>query len=104
MWCQAYIWIVNHMDFLLISVLYWASKETYHFFRATLTKIHHIKINHIWTQISYNSPREAHLKNQRIAFVKKEKNPVKSPRLIFQKSQKLLTENLRERAPIQNIQ
>ena len=25
----------------------WASKETYHFFRVTLTKIHCIKINHI---------------------------------------------------------
>ena len=34
-----------------------------------LTKIHHIKINHIWTQISYSS----YLKNQRVAFVKKEK-------------------------------
>ena len=30
--------------------IHWASKETYHFFRATLTKIHAIKIN-IWTQI-----------------------------------------------------
>ena len=35
--------------------LHWASKETYHFFRATLTKIHSIKINHIWTQISFNT-------------------------------------------------
>ena len=52
--------------------LHWASKETYHFFKATLTKIHRIKINHIWTQISYySSPHEAHLKNQRVAFVKK---------------------------------
>ena len=36
--------------------IHWASKETYHFFRATLTKIHAIKINNIWTQISFNTP------------------------------------------------
>ena len=35
--------------------IHWASKETYHFFRATLTKIHSIKINHIWTQISFTA-------------------------------------------------
>ena len=35
--------------------IYWASKETYHFFRATLTEIHAIKINNIWTQISFNT-------------------------------------------------
>ena len=57
----------------------------------------------IWTEILYNSPHEAHLKNQRIAFVKKDKYPEKSQRVIFQKSQKLLAENLHERAPIQNI-
>ena len=34
----------------------------------------------------------------------KEKNAMKSQRVIFLKSQKLLAENLRERAPIQNIQ
>ena len=32
-----------------------------------------LKINHIWTLISYNTPYEAHLKNQRVSFVKKEK-------------------------------
>ena len=69
-----------------------------------LTKIHHIKINHIWTQISYSFPYEAHLKNQRVAFVKKEKNLMKSQKVSFQKSQKLLAENLHERTPIQNIQ
>ena len=53
--------------------MHWASKETYHFFRATLTKIHFIKINHIKAQISYDSPYEAHLKNQRVAFAKTEK-------------------------------
>ena len=31
----------------LHRILHWASKETYHFFRATLTKIHHIKMDHI---------------------------------------------------------
>ena len=35
--------------------LHWASKETYHFFRVTFTEIHCIKINHIWTQISFNT-------------------------------------------------
>ena len=61
-------------------------------------------MNHIWTQISYSSPIEAHLKNQRVVFVKKEKNAVKSQQVIFQKSQKLLAENLHKRPPIQNIQ
>ena len=36
--------------------LHWASKETDHFFRTTLPKIHCIKINNIWTQISFNTP------------------------------------------------
>ena len=36
--------------------LHWASKETYHFFRARLTKIHTIKINNIWTQVNFNTP------------------------------------------------
>ena len=46
--------------------------------------------------ISYNTPYEAHLKNQRVTFVKKEKNAVKSQKIIFQKSQKLFTENSHE--------
>ena len=54
----------------------WASKETCHFFRATLIKIRRIKINNILTQISYNSPHEAHLKNQRNAFVEMEKKKI----------------------------
>ena len=78
--------------------IHWASKETYHFFRATLTKIHRININHIWTQISYSFPHEAHLKNQMVASVKKEKN-VKLQKVIFQKSHKLLAEILLERPP-----
>ena len=52
-----------------------------------------------------STPYETHLKNQRVDFVKKEKNAVKSQKVgFFQKSQKLLTENLHERPPIQNIQ
>ena len=39
----------------LSIILHWASKETYYFFRATLTKIYAIKINNIWTQISFNT-------------------------------------------------
>ena len=35
--------------------LHCASKETDHFFRTTLPKIHCIKINNIWTQISFNT-------------------------------------------------
>ena len=85
-------------------IIHWASKETYHFFIATPTKIHHIKINHIWTLISYSTPYETHLKYQRVAFVKKDKNVVKLQKVICQKSQKLLTENLHDRPPIQNIQ
>ena len=52
------------------------------------------------TKISYSSPHEAHLKNQRVAFVKKEKNAVKLQKVNFLNSQKLLAENLRERLPI----
>ena len=47
-----------------------------------LTRIHHIKIN-IWTLVSYSTLYEAHLKNQRVAFVKKEKNVVESQKVIF---------------------
>ena len=39
-----------------IFKLHWASKETYHFFRAMLTEIHAVKINNIWIQISFNTP------------------------------------------------
>ena len=58
-------------------------QKKHHFFRAMLTKIHPIKMNHIWIQISYSSPHEAHLKIQRVAFVKKEKNLVKLQRSLF---------------------
>ena len=49
--------LVCYIRYFVISDLFihWASNETYHFFRVTLTKIHSIKINHIWTQISFNT-------------------------------------------------
>ena len=37
-----------------------------HFIRMTFTKIHCIKINHILTQISYDTLYEAHLKDNRL--------------------------------------
>ena len=61
-------------------------------------------MNHISTQISHSTPPVAYLKNSKVAFVEKEKYAVKSQKVIFQKSQKLLTENIHERPPIQNIQ
>ena len=39
-----------------MEYLYTERQKKHHFFRAMLTKIHHININRIWTQISYNSP------------------------------------------------
>ena len=74
---------------LILSLIHWASKETYHFFRVTLTKIYPIKINH---------------KKESFACVKKEKNAVKSQKVIFRKWQKMLTEQAPWRQPIQNIQ
>ena len=73
--------------------VYTERQKKHHFFRVTPTKIHLIKMNHIWTQISYSSLHEAHLINQMVAFVKKEQYAVKLGKLqkvIFQKSQKLL--------------
>ena len=58
-------------------------KRTYHFFRAML-----------WTQISYSS-YEAHLKSQRVAFVKKEKNVVQLQKVIC----KIITEIARWEPP-----
>ena len=34
-----------------VQNVHWASKETYHFFRVTLTKIHAVNMNNIWTLI-----------------------------------------------------
>ena len=54
------------------SDLHWASKETYHFSRATLIKIQSTTINHNWAQISYSTSYQAHIKNQMFDWVKKE--------------------------------
>ena len=62
--------------------------------RLTLKSTTCININHIWTQKSYSFPHAAYLKNQKVMFVKKEKNAVKLQKVIVQKSQKLLAENL----------
>ena len=56
-----------------------------------LTKIHVVKLNNIWTQRSFNTPYLEYLKNTRFSPVKKKKNMVKSRKVIFRKSQKLLT-------------
>ena len=37
---------------IVMITIHWASKETYHIFRAKLTKIYPIKINNIWTKIT----------------------------------------------------
>ena len=79
-------------------------QKKHHFFRAMLTKIQSLKMYHTWTQISCSTPDKAHLKNERVDIVKKEKIAVTLQKVIFQKSQKLLTENLHERPGIQNIQ
>ena len=41
------------------SDVHWASKETYHFFKATHIKIQSIKMNHNWAQISSSTPYQA---------------------------------------------
>ena len=72
--------------------LHRASTETDNFLERH-AKIHRIKINHIWIQISYSSPYEAYLKVQKVVCVKTEKIAVKFiTKGYFQKSQKLLTQ------------
>ena len=83
---------------LSIIKIHWESKETYHFFRATVATIHLIRIIHIWIQMSYtcSSPYEALKKKRRVVCVKKEKIALKSQQVIKKThTQKLLT----ERAP-----
>ena len=84
--------------------MYTERQKKHHFFRAMLIKIHRIKMNYIWTHISYISLHETHLKNQRVAFVKNGEKWGEIAKLNLQKSQKLLAENLHERPPIRNIQ
>ena len=91
-WWWSILWF--HSFCLSFSLKYTYLLPIYHFFRATLTKIHAIKINDIWTQISFNTPQEEYLKNTRFSRIKKEKNVVKSRKVIFRKSQKLVTERV----------
>ena len=77
---------------LLVSEIHWASKETYHLFMATLTQIHCTKINNIWAQISFNSSLIRISEKHKIISCQKDENAVKSRKVIFRKSQKLLTE------------
>ena len=57
-----WIYILMELQDCIIEV-HLASKETFHFFTATLTKIHRIKINHIWTQISYTGCAQNYLQS-----------------------------------------
>ena len=61
---------------------------------ATLTKIHCIKINHIWAQISFNTSVIRISEKHKIFSQQKGENAVKSRKVIFRKSQKLLTSEL----------
>ena len=92
-----------HSPSLVIPFIHWASKETYHFFSTTLTKIHCLKINNIWRQISFNTPWKEYLKNTIFSRGQKGENAVKSRKVIFRKSQKLLTERAPQRQPIQKF-
>ena len=63
--------------------IHWASQETYHFFRATLTKIHAIKINNIWTQISFNTLNKNIWKTQDFLTSKRRKMQLNHERSFF---------------------
>ena len=66
-------WYWNNSLFQYWAYIHWASKETYHFFRATHIKIQSIRMNHNWAYISYNTPYQAHLKILRLRESKKNK-------------------------------
>ena len=70
-------------------------KETYHFFRATFTTIHCIKINNIWTQISFKYSLIRISEKHKIFSCQKGENAVKLRKVIFENRRNLLT----ERAP-----
>ena len=54
--CKTCVYLVGQGIAMAITLII---KKTHHFFGATLTNIHHIKINNIWTQISYTGwPRK----------------------------------------------
>ena len=60
------------LDQYFALYIHWALIETYFFFRATLIKIHRIKINHIkyFNTNKLSSPHDAYLENQLVAFIK----------------------------------
>ena len=72
---------------------------------AMLTNIHCTKINNTWAQISFNSTPYLRISEKhKIISCQKDENAVKSRKVIFRKSQKLLTERAPRWQPIQNIQ
>ena len=71
---------------------------------AMLTKIHCTKINNTWAQISFNTPYLRISEKHKIISCQKGENAVKSRKVIFRKSQKLLTERAPRWQSIQNIQ
>ena len=44
--------------------IHWVSKQTYHFFRATLIKIQSIKINHNWAHINQKKEKSFEYKKK----------------------------------------
>ena len=48
---------VHSCTFIQVFLSTLSVKKTYHFFEATLTKIRAIKINNIWTHMSFNTPQ-----------------------------------------------
>ena len=87
--------IASHCCFL--QKLHWASKETYDFFIATLTKIQSINRTHNWAHISYNTSYQAHLKKN-VCSSKNGVNCSESQEVSFQKSQKWLASRARSLA------
>ena len=82
----------SRWDRRAVFFMHWASKETCHFFKATLIKIHPIKMSHISTQISYGTPYWAYQKKQQQRFeYVKGKNAVKLQMAILRKWQNLFT-------------
>ena len=66
-------------------------KRNLSFLQSDITKIHQIKVNHIWTQISYIVLIIKHIwKKTKVCLCQKEKNLVKLQKDIIKKSQKLL--------------
>ena len=68
--------------------IHWMSKKL-DFFRTALTKIHYTKLI-IFEHILAIVFLKKHPWKQKVVWVRKEKNVVKSQRVLYQKSQKLL--------------